>query len=190
LILADGSARPDWVAADMLSQAEHDPGSAILVTESALLATDVAAQVDKQLARLGRAERTRKCIEAFSAAVVTRDGAEAVQIANDFAPEHLQILCADSEAVAEKIEHAGAIFIGPYTPVAVGDYWAGPSHTLPTGGSARFWGALNVNDFRKQSSVIAYNAGALARAQEAICALADVEGLDAHGRSITIRGED
>lgn len=190
LILADETARADWVAADMLSQAEHDPGSAILVTSSETLATVVVDEIEKQLALLSRADGTRRCIEDFSLAVVTKDINEAIDIANDFAAEHLQVLCEDSDAVAERIENAGAIFIGHHTPVAVGDYFAGPSHTLPTGGSARFFGALCVNDFIKQSSIINYNAEALARANPAISKIADVEGLDAHKRSVQIRCEE
>ena len=177
LILADGSARAAWVAADMLSQAEHAPGSAILVTDSAALASEVEKQLGEQLARLERTTETRQYVEDFSMAIVTRDMDEAVAIANDFAAEHLQIQCRDSNAVAKRIVNAGAIFIGHYTPVAVGDYYAGPSHTLPTGGSARFFGALNVNDFLKQTSIISYDKNALNAAADAIKTIADAEGL-------------
>jgi len=187
LILADETARADWVAADMLSQAEHDPGSAVLITPSKALAEAVADEVETQLSQLNRAEGTRRCIDQFSAVIETKDMDEAVALANDFAAEHLQVLCDDSDAVAERIENAGAIFIGHYTPVAVGDYYAGPSHTLPTGGSARFFGALCVNDFYKTTSIISYDAKALKQANEAIGKIADAEGLDAHKRSVTIR---
>jgi len=187
LIIADHSARPEWVAADLLSQAEHAPGSAVLLTDSKDLAQAVVEQVDIQMAHLDRAEETRKCVERFCLAVVTQDLAEAIRLANDFAAEHLQIQCRDSRQIAERIINAGAIFIGHYTPVATGDYYAGPSHTLPTGGSARFFGALNVNDFIKQTSIISYDEKALKQAAGAIKTIADAEGLDAHAKSATIR---
>jgi histidinol dehydrogenase len=190
LILADETARPDWVAADMLSQAEHDPGSAVLLTPSETLAKAVAEEVETQLEQLSRTEGTRRCIDRFSAVIVTKDMDEAVALANDFAAEHLQVLCDDSDGIAERIKNAGAIFIGHYTPVAVGDYHAGPSHVLPTGGSARFFGVLCVNDFLKQSSIISYNADALKQASTAIEKIANAEGLDAHTRSVTIRTDN
>ncbi|MBN1437398.1 MAG: histidinol dehydrogenase [Sedimentisphaerales bacterium] len=187
LVLADDSANAAWVAADMLSQAEHAPGSAILVTDSQALADEVAVELEGQLAALGRAEETRKCVEEFSLAVVTGDMDEAIELANEFAAEHLQVQCADSDAVAERVVNAGAIFVGHYSPVATGDYLAGPSHTLPTGGSARFFGALNVNDFLKQSSVISYSADGLKAAAGSIGQIADAEGLGAHGQSVRLR---
>lgn len=187
LILADDSARPAWVAADMLSQAEHSPGSGVLLTDSTPLAQAVAKEIESQLTKLSRGQDTRRCIEQFCLAVVTRDIDQAVDLANDFAAEHLQIQCRDSGIVAERITNAGAIFVGHYSPVATGDYYAGPSHTLPTGGSARFFSALNVNDFLNQSSIIAYDQSALDRAAGAITTIARAEGLDAHARSIEIR---
>ncbi len=187
LILADESARADWVAADLLSQAEHAPGSAVLITDSPKLGGEVVQEVEKQLSALSRCEQTRGCVQRSCLAVVTRDLAEAVKLANEFAPEHLQVQCKDSDAIAEEITNAGAIFVGPYTPVAVGDYYAGPSHTLPTGGTARLFGPLNVNDFLKASSVVCYTPEALARAAEAIDTIAGAEGLDAHARSVRIR---
>ena len=187
LIVADDSAHPDWVAADMLSQAEHAPGSAVLVTDSADLAQAVSAALETQLAALDRADETRTCAAQFSLAVVTADLDQAINLANDFAPEHLQVQCRDSSAVAERITNAGAIFIGPDTPVATGDYFAGPSHTLPTGSSARFFSALNVNDFLKQSSIISYHPDALTAAADPIQRIAHAEGLDAHAKSVTIR---
>jgi len=187
LIIADRTADAKWVAADMLSQAEHAPGSAVLVTDSQKLAEAVAAQVDEQLAKLDRAGETAKCIEEFCLAVVAADIDEMVDLANDFAAEHLQVQCRDSDAVADRIVNAGAIFIGHYTPVAAGDYYAGPSHTLPTGGSARFFSALNVNDFLKQSSIISYDEQGLKDAADGIMTIAKAEGLDAHGKSVRIR---
>lgn len=187
LIIADDSARPEWVAADMLSQAEHNPGSAVLVTDSEELADAVARHVDLQLAKLDRSEETTSCMREFCLTVVTGDLDEAVALANEFAPEHLQIECRDCDDIAGQIVNAGAVFIGHYSPVAAGDYFAGPSHTLPTGGSARFFGALNVNDFLKQSSIIKYDRKGLENAADKIEKIALAEGLDAHARSVKIR---
>ena len=190
LIVADASAKAAHIAADLLSQAEHAPGSAVLLTDSTELAEDAVREVDKQLAQLGRAEATRKCVEKTCLAVVTKDLDEAIALANEFGPEHLQVQCDDSEGVAERITNAGAVFVGFTTPVAVGDYYAGPSHVLPVGGTARMFGPLNVNDFIKQSSVISYDGKALEAAAEDIGRIADAEGLDGHKRSVQIRVEE
>ncbi len=187
LIVADDSADPQWVAADLLAQAEHDPGSAVLVTTSRWLAEQVAAAVDEQLADLERAEAARACLEACGAIVVVGDLAAACAVANDFATEHLQIMTRDDEAVAAKVRHAGAIFLGPHTPVPLGDYCAGPSHVLPTGGTARFFGPLSANDFLKASSVVRYDATALAADAADVADLARREGLTGHARSVEIR---
>jgi len=189
LIIADETAHAEWVAADMLSQAEHAPGSAVLLTDSAPLARAVIGHLDEQLGQLDRSEQTRECVKDYCLAVVTKDLAESIALANEFAAEHLQIQCHNSDEIAEKIINAGAIFIGHHTPVATGDYYAGPSHTLPTGGSARFFSALNVNDFIKQTSIISYNESALQKAAEDIKTIAAAEGLDAHARSVTRRTE-
>ncbi|MCP4708439.1 MAG: histidinol dehydrogenase, partial [Planctomycetes bacterium] len=135
LIIADDTANAEWVAADMLSQAEHAPGSAVLLTDSEQLAQAVIGHLDEQLAQLDRSEQTRKCVKEYCLAIVTEDMTETIVLANEFAAEHLQIQCHNSDQIAEKIINAGAIFIGHHTPVATGDYYAGPSHTLPTGGS-------------------------------------------------------
>ena len=187
LIVADDSARADWVAADLLSQAEHAPGSGILVTDSEKLARQVAAEVESQLTQLTRGEQTRNYVRATCLAVVTRDLDEAVKLANDFAPEHLQVQTRQPEQVAARLSNAGAIFIGPYTPVAVGDYFAGPSHVLPVGGTARFFGPLNANDFIKTCSIVRYEEQALRAAAPMIEKLALTEGLDAHAQSVTKR---
>ena len=187
LIIADDSARGQWLAADMLSQAEHAPGSALLITDSEQLSREVAEQLDKQLAELSRKEATRQCVQQFCLAVVTRDMDEAIDLANEFAAEHLQIQCKDSETIAGRIENAGAIFVGEYSPVAIGDYFAGPSHTLPTGGSARFFSPLHVNDFLRHSSLISYGKKGLETGAKATIAMARAEGLDAHARSVEIR---
>ncbi|MBN1766062.1 MAG: histidinol dehydrogenase [Sedimentisphaerales bacterium] len=187
LIIADETANPEWITADMLSQAEHAPGSAILITDSQSLASAVVSQMDIQLEALARMEETRDYVNQYSLAVVTRDLDEAVELANEFAAEHLQVQCKQCDMIAERIINAGAIFIGDYTPVATGDYFAGPSHTLPTGGSARFFSALNVNNFLKQSSIISYDEQGLRQAGESITRIADIEGLGAHAKSVTIR---
>ena len=187
LIVADETARADWLAADMLAQAEHDPGSAVLVTPSLALAEQVSRQLDEQVARLERGEATRRALEAYSAIIVTRDIAAACEVANDFATEHLQIITADDEAALARIRHAGAIFLGPQTPVPLGDYYAGPSHVLPTGGTARFFGPLSCNDFLKASSTIRYDAASLAADAADVIDFATREGLTAHANAIRTR---
>jgi len=189
LIIANDKANPAWVAADMLSQAEHSPGSAVLFTDSQRLAENVLAELEKQVKKLDRSPQTIKCLEDFSAIVVFENMNDCIFQANNFASEHLEIQCGEqSRAVAERIDNAGAIFIGDYTPVAVGDYWAGPSHTLPTGMTAKFFSALSSNDFIKSTSIIEYNKDKLARSAADIIRLAQIEGLDAHAKSIQIRG--
>ncbi len=188
LIIANDKANPAWVAADMLSQAEHAPGSAVLFTDSQKLAEKVLDELKKQVSQLNRAKETIECLKKFGGIAVFDDMAEIIKWANEFAPEHLEIQCGkESKEIADKIENAGAIFIGEYSPVAVGDYWAGPSHTLPTGGSARFFSALSANDFMKSTSIIEYDGKKLAESAEDIIRLAEAEGLDAHARSIRIR---
>ncbi len=188
LIIANAQANPAWIAADMLSQAEHDPGSAVLFTDSVDFVKSVLSELGKQVERLDRAEATKKCLLKYSGIVAFENTDELIKQANFFAAEHLQIQCGDeSRKIAEKINNAGAIFIGSYTPVAVGDYWAGPSHTLPTGGGARFSSALNANDFIKSTSIIEYDKEKLAASADDIIRLAETEGLDAHAKSVKIR---
>ncbi len=189
LIVADKNAKAKWVAADMLSQAEHGLDStAIVVTDSQQLAKSVLEELKGQLKEQARAEQATKSLERSGLIVVTKDMNEAVDFANDFAAEHLQIQCGDkSKEIADKINNAGAIFIGDYTPVAVGDYWAGPSHTLPTGRTAKFASALTSNDFVKSTSIIEYDRKKLAESAGDIIRLAKAEGLDAHARSVEIR---
>jgi len=172
----------------MLSQAEHNPGSAVLYTDSEKLALEVLAELKRQVAELSRSKDTVDCLLKFSAIVVCRNMAEGINYAHLFAAEHLQIQCGkQSRQIAKKIQNAGAIFIGNYSPVAVGDYWAGPSHTLPTGTSARFFSALSANDFIKSTSIIEYDKKKLAASADDIIRLAEAEGLDAHARSVRIR---
>ena len=187
LIVADETARPEWLAADLIAQSEHDPGSAILVTDSDALAVAVADQIDQQLPALKRADAARASLDRYGAILVVETLDAACAIANDFAPEHLQIVTRDDASTLAKIQNAGAIFLGPQTPVAVGDYYAGPSHVLPTGGTARFFGPLSVNDFLKSTSTLQYDSTALREDASDIRAFADREGLTAHGRTVELR---
>ena len=189
LIVANEEANPAWVAADMLSQAEHaSDSSAIVVTDCEPLARSILEELGRQLAALPRAADAAGSLRQYSRVIVVEDMDQAVEIADRFASEHLEVQCGRrSREVADRITNAGAIFIGPHTPVAVGDYWAGPSHTLPTGSRARFSSAVTSNDFVKSISLIEYGPEQLAAAADDITRLAEVEGLDAHARSIGIR---
>ncbi len=188
LVIANDNANPVWVAADMLSQAEHTPGSSLLFTDSQRLAERVLEELKKQVKQLDRAEATLECLKKYSKIVIFENMDGVLEWANLFASEHLEIQCGDeSKKIADQIKNAGAIFIGDYSPVAVGDYWAGPSHTLPTGLSAMFSSALTSNDFIKSTSIIEYDKEKLAESAEDIIRLAEVEGLDAHAKSIKIR---
>ncbi len=188
LIIANDKANPAWVAADMLSQAEHNPGSAILFTDSKELAEKTIVELKKQIQQLKRPKETLDCLKKFSGIVVFKNIQDIIKWANDFALEHLEIQCSnESRKIADKIENAGAIFIGEYSPVAVGDYWAGPSHTLPTGQTAKFFSGLTANDFIKSTSIIEYDKKKLAESAEDIIRLAEAEGLDAHAKSIWLR---
>jgi histidinol dehydrogenase len=192
LIIANERANPAWIAADMLSQAEHAAdSSAIVLTDSEPFARLILAELQKQVAELPRAKAAKESLKKLSAIIVLNDMAGAIEMANDFASEHLEIQCGqNSREIAEKINNAGAIFIGPYTPVAVGDYWAGPSHTLPTGMRAKFASALTSNDFLKSISIVEYDQEMLAASSDDIVRLAQIEGLDAHARSVRIRQQD
>lgn len=192
LIIANEQANPAWIAADMLSQAEHAAdSSAIVITDSQTLAEDVLKELKQQVMELSRTKAAKESLKKFSAIVVVENMEQAIEMADDFASEHVEVQCGrKSRDIAEQITNAGAIFIGPYSPVAVGDYWAGPSHTLPTGTRAKFASALTSNDFLKSISVIEYDQEMLAASAEDIIQLAKVEGLDAHARSIRIRQQD
>ena len=191
LIIANEDARADWVAADMLSQAEHGPGSAVVFTDSQNFAQQVLQQLAVQVKQLPRVQATADCLKKYSGIVVFESLNSAISAADDFAAEHLQIQCGSkSGKIAESIENAGAIFIGEYSPVATGDYWAGPSHTLPTGGSARFFSALSANDFVKSTSIIEYDKQKLSQSAPDIIRLAQAEGLEAHAKSVQIRQKD
>lgn len=188
LIIADDSANPAWVAADMLSQAEHNIGCGIVFTTSKVLVGKILKQLEIQIPKLHRSKETWGCIKKYSRIVLFKNATDLIKWSNEFAPEHLQIQCGKrSSQIAEKIENAGAIFVGEYSPVAVGDYWAGPSHTLPTGGCARFSSALTSNDFIKSISIIEYDKQKLKKNTDDIIRLAQAEGLDAHANSVKIR---
>jgi histidinol dehydrogenase len=190
LIVANDAANPAWVAADMLSQAEHNPGAGLVVTDSGDFAKKVLAELEIQCGQLDRAEATADCLKAYSGIIVCETMDAVIDWANDFAAEHLQVQCgSESKAISEKLINAGAIFIGPYTPVAVGDYWAGPSHTLPTRQTSKFFSAVTSNDFVKSSSIIEYTQQQLADAADDIVRLALTEGLDAHAKSVQKRLE-
>jgi histidinol dehydrogenase len=190
VIIADGSARADFVAADLLAQAEHaEDASAILLTTSEDLARGTAAEMKRQAALLPRRAIIEQSLARYGAIVLVAGLDEACAIANDLAPEHLELMTNDDEGVAGQIREAGAIFFGPNTPEAVGDYFAGPNHVLPTGGAARFSSALGVYDFVKRTSLLRYSNEAIKRSAASIAALAAVEGLDAHARSALIRLE-
>lgn len=188
LVVADGKADARHVAADMLSQAEHDKlASAVLVTDSAALAKAVAAEIDRQLETLPRREIASASIENNGKIIVTDSIERAVEVANAIAPEHLEMCVENPRAWLDKIKNAGSVFLGGYTPEALGDYFAGPNHTLPTGGSAKFSSPLSVDDFLKKTQYIMYSAEALEEAAADVEYFAESEGLDGHARSVKIR---
>jgi histidinol dehydrogenase len=191
VIVADETARPEFIASDLLAQAEHgEDASAILITTSQSLATAVAEEVERQLATLPRHEIATASLREYGAIIVVETVAVACEIVNDLAPEHVQIVTRDDEAVASQIKHAGAIFFGAYTPEAVGDYLAGPNHVLPTGRTARFSSALGVYDFVKRTSLLRYSEAAFSSVADSVAVLAEAEGLGGHARSALIRKED
>jgi len=187
VVVADDAGSPEAIAADMLAQAEHSPGSAILLTASRALADAVDAVLGRRLEELERAELTRDSLRRFGAIVVTRSDDESARLADELAAEHLSIDTRDPEATLAAIRHAGAAFLGPHSPVAAGDYAAGPSHVLPTGGTARFAAGLTANDFLRGGSVIRLAPADLAAIAADIRLLADTEGLTAHRRSVEAR---
>jgi histidinol dehydrogenase len=188
LVVADDSADPEFIAADLLAQAEHDPrASAVLVTTAPALAAGVRAEVLRQLSKLGRAEIARKSIDGFGAVFVVKDVSKAIDLSNRVAPEHLELHLRDPFSHLGEIRNAGAVFIGEHTPEPVGDYVAGPNHVLPTAGTARFASALSVDHFLRRTSVIHYSAAAFRREAADIMRLAEVEGLDAHANTIRVR---
>lgn len=191
LVLADGKSNPAWVAADLLSQAEHDKlASPVLVTDSMDLAKAVQAELEVQIPKLPRAAIARESVDTNGKIVVAADLDRAIDAANIIAPEHLEVCLDDPFAVLGRIKNAGSIFLGRNVPEALGDYFAGPNHTLPTSGTARFSSPLGVDDFVKKSSFIYYTRDALGKVQGRIADFAEHEGLHAHAKSVTIRFEE
>jgi histidinol dehydrogenase len=191
VIVADETARAGFIAADLLAQAEHgEDASAVLITTSESLARSVAEEVARQAESLPRREIVEASLRDYGAIVLVETSDEACALVNELAPEHVEVLTSDDEAVAAKIRHAGAIFFGSYTPEAVGDYLAGPNHVLPTSRTARFSSALGVYDFVKRTSLLRYSKDAFARVAESVAVLAECEGLSAHARSATKRHKE
>lgn len=189
-IVAEPGTTPSWIAADLLSQAEHDEMAAsILITSSESLAKEVEIQLERQLAGLERNAIARVSIAEHGKIYLTEDVESSIQVANLIAPEHLELLVPDPESYLDQIRNAGAVFLGPYSPEPLGDYYAGPNHTLPTNGTARFASPLGVYDFQKKSSIISYPGSVLKAEKNDILRIADQEGLSAHARSIAIRFE-
>ena len=190
VIIADETARADFIAADLLAQAEHgEDASAVLITNSEKLASAVVEEVQLQIETLPRREIVETSLKEYGAVILVETMDDACAMVNELAPEHLEIVTSDDEAVAEKIRHAGAIFFGAYTPEALGDYIAGPNHVLPTGRTARFSSALGVYDFVKRTSLLKYSKQALAAVAEEVAVLAECEGLSGHARSALERKE-
>jgi histidinol dehydrogenase len=188
VVIADGTGDAAFAAADLLAQAEHDElAGAVLMTPDGAYARTVADEVERQLAALPRRDIAARSIEAYGAAVVTRNLDEAVDLANRFAPEHLELMVEDPRGLLPGIRNAGAIFMGMYTPEALGDYVAGPNHVLPTGGTARFASPLGVYDFVKRTSVLSFDREALGRYGAQTGRFAELEGLGGHGRSVLLR---
>ncbi|MGK2741414.1 histidinol dehydrogenase [Tepidicaulis sp. LMO-SS28] len=188
LVVADGENDPAWIAADLLSQAEHDPSSqSILITDDANFAKAVEEAIEFHLKTLPRAEIARASWQEFGTIITVEKMEDAISLVDRLAPEHLEIATADPDALAAKIRNAGAVFLGRYTPEAVGDYVAGTNHVLPTARSARFSSGLSVLDFMKRTSYVRCDAASLGRIGPAAVALAEAEGLGAHGRSVSIR---
>jgi histidinol dehydrogenase len=190
VIVADDTARPDFIAADLLAQAEHgEDASAILITTSESLAREVVREVERQAESLPRREIVVSSLKDYGAVILVETLDEACLLVNELVPEHVEIVTSDDEAVAAQVRHAGAIFFGAYTPEAVGDYLAGPNHVLPTGRTARFSSALGVYDFVKRTSLLRYSEEAFASVAGSVAVLAECEGLAGHARSATMRKE-
>ena len=190
LIVADETANPKYLAADLMSQAEHDVlASAILLTTSSKIAEDTIAQIYEQVEHLERKDIINKSLDDFGAVIVCDTMDEAIEFANDLAPEHLEVCVANPLEYIGRLDNAGSLFLGNYSPEPLGDYYAGPNHVLPTSGTARFFSPLSVDSFIKKSSFIYYTQDALKAAKDDIVALAEAEGLTAHANSIKVRSE-
>lgn len=188
VVVADAANDPEWIAADLLSQAEHDPTSqSILFTDDAGFADEVAEAVDRQIAQLATAETARASWDANGAIILVETLADAIPLCDRLAPEHLELACDQADALFDRVRHAGSVFIGRHTPEAIGDYVAGPNHVLPTGRRARFASGLSVLDYMKRTSFLALDEAGLAAIGPAAVALAEAEGLPAHAKSVAIR---
>ncbi len=188
LIVADETADPVYTAADMLSQAEHDPlACSIVITDCAELAEKIAKEAELQLAKLPRQEIAKASLDRNGLIVIAEDIRQAIEFANVSAPEHMELLTREPFQLLPYVRHAGAVFLGAYSPEPLGDYFAGPNHVLPTGGTARYYSVLNVETFMKRTSIISYTQPALAAVSEDIIRLAETEGLDAHANAIRLR---
>ena len=190
VVIVDHSTRPDYTALDLIAQAEHAPGASVLIGWEERVLDQAIEELDRQLARLERGDLARQSLEAFGAVILARDAEEACALADEIAPEHLHIATENAAALAEKIMHAGAIFLGNYTPVALGDYAAGPSHVLPTSGTARFASGLSSNDFLRAGSILHFTQEGLDELAPDVDVLATKEGLTAHWASVEIRMSD
>jgi histidinol dehydrogenase len=187
-VLADESANPHHLAIDLLSQAEHDEmASSILITPSQKVADEVLVEIENWLQKLPREKIARKSIEERGAIIVTADMQEAIALMNEIAPEHLEVATQNPFELLPFIKHAGAIFLGHNTPEAIGDYVAGPNHTLPTGGTAKFYSPLSVENFMKKSSIISFSSAAINEIGEECAIIANTEGLTAHEQSVRVR---
>jgi histidinol dehydrogenase len=190
IVIADETTHAGFAAADLIAQAEHAPGSAILITWDEKLVNAVAAELDKQLAYLERGDLARQSLESFGALIRVQDESEAAELANQLATEHLHLASANAERLADRIRYAGAVFIGPYSSVPLGDYAAGPSHVLPTGATARYASGLSANHFLRSNSVIHFTNSGLEEIADDVIAMANKEGLTGHARAIQIRLKD
>jgi len=189
LVLADDSGEPAFIAADLIAQAEHAPGSCFLLTTSTKIAQDVKAEIEKQTDARQRKDAIAKALADESLIIVDESMDRLIDLANRFAAEHVNLQTRDDAAVLKKLTHAGAIFVGRYSPVAAGDYVAGPSHCLPTNTTARFGSGVSVYEFLKRSSIVKYQKDGLTRDAEATVTLAEAEHLDAHAASVKVRTE-
>jgi histidinol dehydrogenase len=190
LVLADDSGNPAFIAADLVAQAEHDPGSCFLLTTSDSLAAAVGREIEAQSRSLNRTDALKRALADWSAIVVGDSMPDLIDLANRFAAEHVNVQTRDDAAVLARLRHAGAVFLGPHSPVAAGDYVAGPSHCLPTNTTARFSSGISVYEFLKRSSVVRYQPEGLSGDAAAIIAMADAEGLDGHAASVRARASD
>jgi histidinol dehydrogenase len=187
VVLADSGAPPEYIAADLLAQAEHAPGASVLIAWDDQVLCRAVEELNRQVAGLSRSDVTRQSLEEFGAMILARDADEACRLTDTIAPEHLHIATADARALHLRIRNAGATFLGYHSPVALGDYAAGPSHVLPTGGTARWASGLSANDFLRSGSVIEYSESALRAIADDVRQMANKEGLTAHRASIDVR---